>query len=79
MARSPNKHPQKETIIFEISSVCVCVCVLTEVCFDDVLVLCFVMGYVLNWEKWHIKEYIIITLRSIQNNNGGLSYGLHII
>ena len=37
--------------------VCVCARALTEVCFDDVLVLCFVLHYVLSLEKGHIRVH----------------------
>ena len=43
--------------------VCVRVCLRAEVCFDCVLVHCFVMGYVLQFKDQHIKEYIIIITR----------------
>ena len=44
--------------------VCVCVCLRAEVCFDCVLVHCFVMGYVLQFKDQHIKEYVIIITSS---------------
>ena len=48
--------------------VCVCVCVcFMEACFDCVLVLCVVMGYVLQFEEiaHDLKEYAIISINII--------------
>ena len=46
--------------------VCVCLCActhtFTEVCFDCVLVSCFVIGYVLQFQEKHAEEYIIFII-----------------
>ena len=44
----------------DVCVLCVCTRVLAEVCFDCVLVLCFVMGFVLQRETAHEKCIIII-------------------
>jgi len=53
-------------LLFVCLFVCVCLCActhtFTEVCFDCVLVSCFVIGYVLQFQEKHAEEYIIFII-----------------